>query len=59
MKKQEQRVKKWRCKVCRFIMESIEHPKECVMCKAEAHKIKEVRYSRRSKSGLEVAESDD
>src|SRR3989344_2778827 len=52
------RLVKWKCKVCRFIMESIEPPAKCGMCKAEAHKIKEVRYGRRLKSGTEVAESD-
>ncbi len=57
--KQETRVKKWKCKVCRFIMTAVEHPKECAMCKAEAHKMKEVRYGKRSKSGLELAESED
>lgn len=59
MVKQIVRIKKWKCKVCHFIMESVEHPKHCVMCKAEKHKIKELRYGKRSKSGLELAESED
>ena len=59
MNKERVIVKKWKCKICHDIMEAEVHPKNCVFCNADSHKIKEVRYSRRSKSGLEVAESED
>jgi len=31
---------RWKCTVCKFIMESGDEPKKCVNCDAESHKIK-------------------
>ncbi|GEM_PF-2691724 len=59
MKKEQGVVKKWKCKVCHEIIEAAEHPEICKFCHAGVHKIKEVRWGKRSKSGLELAESED
>lgn len=31
---------KWKCTVCKFVMESMNEPKKCTNCDADAHKIK-------------------
>ena len=31
---------RWKCTVCKFIMESDKEPKKCVHCNADPHKIK-------------------
>ena len=31
---------KWKCTVCRFIMEADKEPKKCVHCGADPHKIR-------------------
>lgn len=31
---------KWKCTVCKFVMESEKEPKKCVHCDADPHKIK-------------------
>ena len=59
MTKERVVVKKWKCKVCHEIIETETQPKKCPFCNADQHKIKEVRYGKRSKSGLELAESED
>lgn len=33
-------MKRWKCTVCKFIMESEKEPKKCPDCGADPHKIK-------------------